>query len=100
MTETAPGTKYVLLYETADDVLETAPVHFPAHSERLRQFHEQGRALMAGAFGDPRAEGSMAIFTSREAAEDFVAADPFVANGVVVGWQIREWHEALAPPVP
>ena len=87
--------KYVLLYESADNVAEKAPVHFAAHSERLQQFHGDGSLLMVGAFGDPQAEGSMAIFTTREAAEAFVAEDPFVLNGVVRSWQIREWHEAL-----
>ena len=37
----------------------------------------------------------MAIFASREAAEEFVAGDPFVVNGVVRRWEIRDWNEAL-----
>jgi hypothetical protein len=52
---------------------------------------------MVGAFGDPQAEGSMAIFTTREAAEEFVADDPFVVDGVVRAWEVRRWDEALAP---
>ena len=91
------STKYVLLYESAENVAVKAPVHFPAHSERLQQFHRDGSLLMVGAFGDPQNEGSMAIFASREAAEEFVAEDPFLLNGVVRAWQIREWNEALAP---
>jgi uncharacterized protein len=89
--------KYVLLYESADDVLEKAPLHFPAHSRRVDEFHARGVLLMVGTFGDPQEEGSMAIFTTREAAEEFVAGDPFVLNGVVRSWQIREWNEVLAP---
>jgi uncharacterized protein YciI len=88
--------RYVVLYESADNVADKAPVHFPAHSERLLEFHKDGRVLGAGAFGDPQAEGSMAIFSSREAAEEFIAGDPFVANEVVRGWQIREWNDGLA----
>ena len=38
----------------------------------------------------------MSIFTSREAAEEF-ARRPFVLNGVIRSWQIREWDEVLAP---
>ncbi len=34
----------------------------------------------------------MAIFRSRQAAEDFVAGDPFVRNGVVSAWEIRQWN--------
>ena len=89
--------KYVLLYESADDVASKAPAHFPAHSERLREFHERGDLLLVGAFEDPQAHGSMAIFASREAAEEFVAGDPFVHNGVVRAHEIRGWNEVLMP---
>ncbi len=89
--------KYVLFYESADDVLSKAPAHFPAHKARLDDFHARGDLLMVGTFGDPQEEGSMAIFTTREAAEEFVREDPFVLNGVVRDWHIREWDEVLAP---
>jgi uncharacterized protein YciI len=41
-------------------------------------------------------EGAMAVFTNREAAEEFIAGDPFVVNGVVAKWSLREWNEVLA----
>ena len=50
-----------------------------------------------GPFGDPQKEGSMAIFTTREAAEEFAREDPFVLNGVVSRWEVREWDEAFLP---
>ena len=89
--------KYVLLYEPADDVLTRAPEHFPAHSERIGEFHARGDLLMVGTFGDPVRQGSMAIFATRAAAEEFVAGDPFVLNGVVRRHELREWNEVLAP---
>jgi uncharacterized protein len=39
----------------------------------------------------------MAIFNTREAAEEFVSGDPFVLEGVVRRWELREWTEALGP---
>ena len=87
--------KFVLLYESADDVLSKAPPHFPAHRARLEEFHARGDLLLVGTFGDPQNEGSMAVFASREAAEEFARDDPFILNGVVRAWQIREWHEVL-----
>ena len=89
------STKYVLLYESADDVLAKAPAHFAAHTARGREFHERGSLVAYGPFGNPQDEGSMAVFTSREDAEEFAREDPFVLNGVVRGWQIREWNEAF-----
>jgi uncharacterized protein YciI len=89
--------RYVLFYESADDVASRAPPHFPAHQARLDEFHASGTLLMVGTFGNPQEEGSMAIFTTREAAEDFARGDPFVLNGVVRDWHVREWDEILAP---
>jgi uncharacterized protein YciI len=85
--------KYVLLYESADDVLSKAPTHYPAHRARLDEFHARGQLLGVGTFGNPQDEGSMAIFASREAAEEFARDDPFVLGGVVRSWQVREWQE-------
>jgi uncharacterized protein YciI len=87
--------KYVVLYESADDVAGRAPAHFPAHKARLNDFHRRGDILMVGTFADPQTQGSMAIFPTRAAAESFVAGDPFVINGVVKSYEIREWHETL-----
>lgn len=87
--------KYVLLYESED--LSKAQLHQAAHSARGREFHERGLLIAYGPFANPQEEGAMAVFTSREAAEEFAGGDPFVLNGVVRGWEIREWNEILAP---
>jgi uncharacterized protein len=90
-----PAPVFVLLYESADDVAAKAPPVFPAHKARLDQFYARGELLMVGTFGDPQAEGSMAIFRTRAGAQEFAAGDPFVLQGVVKSWQIRQWNEAL-----
>ena len=38
----------------------------------------------------------MAVFVSREAAEEFVRDDPFVNEGVVKAWTLREWDEVAS----
>jgi hypothetical protein len=53
---------------------------------------------MVGTFADPVKDGSMAIFSTREAADEFVKDDPFVLNGVVRNVTIKEWNETLVPP--
>ena len=87
--------KYVVLYQPADDVMSRAPEHFPAHRARIDEFHGRGELLLVGTFGEPQTQGSMAVFATREAAEAFVAGDPFVLNGVVKAYEIREWDEIL-----
>ena len=88
--------KYVVTYESADDVGSKAPVHYPAHAARAREFHARGDLLMIGIFADPQADGAMGIFPTREAAEEFVREDPFVVHGVVRAWRLKEWNEVLA----
>ena len=91
---------YVLFYESADDVATKAPEHFPDHRARLDEFHARGELLMVGTFANPQEEGSMSVFASRAAAEEFAAGDPFVVNGVVRSWTLREWDEVLTPAPP
>jgi uncharacterized protein YciI len=86
--------KAVLFYHSGPDVLTKAPIHFPAHRVRLDEFHRRGELLAVGTWADPR-EGSMAVFRTREAAEAFVKDDPFVVNGVVASYEIKEWNESL-----
>ncbi len=87
--------KYVLLYEAAPDFRAKAPAHLAAHRALWKQYHDEGRLLMVGPFTDEPSGGAMGIFTTREAAESFVAADPFVAHGVVARFTLREWNEVL-----
>jgi uncharacterized protein YciI len=87
--------KVVMFYEVASDGLPKALIHYEAHRARLNEFHARGTLLMAGPFANP-AEGALGIFTSREAAEEFIQGDPFVVNGVVARWSLREWNEVLA----
>jgi len=37
----------------------------------------------------------MAIFRSREAAEAFVKEDPFILEGLVKSYTIREWGDQM-----
>lgn len=92
--------KAVVLYEMAPDMMSRVSAHVSAHRERWQAFGERGDLLMIGPFANPQEDGAMAIFTTRAAAEEFVRGDPFVLNGLVQNWYIREWQEALAPEPP
>ncbi len=89
--------KYVLFYESSDKVAEKAAAHGPAHRKHWHPFRERGELLLIGPFRDPQSQGAMAVFTTREAAEEFADNDPFVVNGVVRSWEVREWDEAVDP---
>jgi len=55
--------------------LRKAHVHDEAHRAWLDDFYAGGLLLMAGPFANP-ADGYMSVFTSREAAEEFIQGDP------------------------
>ncbi|MGI5128846.1 YciI family protein [Pseudonocardia sp. CA-107938] len=67
---------------------------YPRHKSYYEEFHASGGGLIAlGPFLAPDpAGGSMGIFRSREDAERFVAADPFVLEGLadprIVEWSV------------
>jgi uncharacterized protein len=86
---------------TVEVVIAAAPEDaFPSGSTRRVRPRRRGVLLMLGMFGDPQREGSMSIFTTREAAEEFVAGDRFMLEGVIRSWQIREWSAALSQLTP
>ena len=85
----------LMFYETAPDALAEARQYFPAHRARLEEFHRRGVLLMAGPYGNPPV-GALGVFTTREAAEEFVRDDPFVLHGVVARYRFHEWNEVLA----
>jgi uncharacterized protein len=83
---------------------EAGPEHFqrlvdtyPRHRAYLEEFAASGDVLMIGTFGDPATEGSMALFRSREAAERFIAGDPFLVEGLVHRYRILDWDPLVFP---
>ena len=83
--------KIVSFCEMAPDALSKITVNYPAHRARLGEFHARGVILAAGPLGNPP-EGPMAVFTTREAAEEFIKGGPFVVNGLVSKWRLVEWN--------
>jgi uncharacterized protein YciI len=90
--------KYVLIYESPEDLdMDELRAQFPAHRARWSVFQDQGTLLLIGPYANR--EGALAVFTTREAAEEFAATDPFVLNGLVARWHIQAWNEALLEPL-
>jgi uncharacterized protein len=83
----------VLKYASFEEARNRAPDAIAAHVRRSKALHENGTLLMAGAFLDENDEplSTMAVTTSREAAEEYVRGDPFFLNGMMSKWYTREW---------
>lgn len=84
-------------FESLDDVRQSAPAQMAEHVSRSKQLHADGVLLMAGAFLDEPGEPvrTMGVLASREAAEDYAHRDPFVVDGMVSEWPVREWANML-----
>ena len=67
---------------------------YPRHKAFLDQFVARGEVAGVGPFTDPGG-GNMALFRSRAAAEAFVKGDPFLSEGVVQAYQIKDWGDQM-----
>lgn len=85
--------KYAVLYEMAPDATAKIREHMTAHRAWWEEFRQQGSLLAIGPFSDN--SGALGVFTTRAAAEKYVAGDPFVTSGAVQDHVIREWNEVL-----
>ena len=83
---------FALFYDTVDDYLERRASFRAEHLALARAASERGELVLAGAFADP-ADQALLVFegADRSVAERFAAADPYVMNGLVKRWRVREW---------
>jgi uncharacterized protein YciI len=88
---------YVLRYDTVVNNYVNRRAPFRAeHLRLLREAHQRGEVLMAGAVGE-EPDGAIIIFRSETpaAAEAFVAQDPYVTNGLIIAWRIQPWNVVI-----
>ena len=96
-----PSRYYVLFcvtkYRDFEQAKSEASEMIRVHLARSNMLHKQGNPIMALAFLNNPDEPltTMSVFTSREAATEYAKGDPFVLNGMVSKWYIREWANAL-----
>jgi len=82
---------FALTYEVVDDFINQRTPFRPAHLKEVREAHERGELIMAGALGEPA--GALMVFrgADKAVAESFAKADPYVNEGLVKKWQVRPW---------
>ncbi|HEY3785353.1 MAG TPA: YciI-like protein [Steroidobacteraceae bacterium] len=83
---------FLLFYEVSTDYLTRRPHFRDAHLAKAWEAHARGELLLGGALTDPL-DSAVLLFAgdSREVAESFARADPYVINGLVSHWRVREW---------
>jgi uncharacterized protein YciI len=85
--------KTVVIGEGAGASMETIMSVYPRHKIVVDKYLQEGKVIGIGPFVDR--SGSMAIFKTRAAAEQFVSEDPFIIDGIVKSFVIRDWDDTM-----
>jgi uncharacterized protein len=97
---------FLLFYKTAPDYLERRATFRHLHLEKAWAASARGELVLGGALADP-VDGAVLLFRaeSRSVPEEFAKTDPYVLNGLVESWDVREWttvagEQASTPVTP
>jgi uncharacterized protein YciI len=96
---------YAIFGQDVADSLEKRKAARPAHLARLQALQDEGRLLLAGPFpavdaADPGLAGFtgsliVAEFASLETAQEWAAADPYIAAGVYSQVAVRPFKKVF-----
>lgn len=81
---------FALFYDTVDNYVERRAPFRQLHLAYATEAQRDGRLVMAGAL---KPDGALLVFRgdSPAAAEAFAKSDPYVVNGLIKAWRVREW---------
>ena len=86
--------KAVVIGESSGASMESIMSVYPRHKKIVDKYLQRGDIIGIGSFAD---RGNMAIFKTRAAAEQFVTEDPFILEGLLKSFVIRDWNDSLLP---
>jgi len=94
---------FLLMYEVGPEYMERRPEYRSEHLKLAWEAAERGELLLGGALTEP-VDGAVLLFKgdSRDVAERFAKQDPYVVNGLINAWTVREWTTVVGenPSMP
>lgn len=97
---------FLLFYEACDGYVAKRAAFRDLHLKHAWAAQERGELVLAGAYADP-VDGAVLLFRGEtaEIARRFAASDPYVLNGLITRWRVREWttvvgQDAATPVQP
>jgi uncharacterized protein YciI len=84
--------KAVVIGEGSGVSREVVMAVYPRHKVVVDAFTARGEVVGIGPFVEG---GNMAIFRTREAAEAFSMQDPFILEGLIKSFVIRDWNDTM-----
>lgn len=87
---------FLLFYDLSDDYLERRAQFRDEHLRKAWAANANGDLLLGGALSDP-ADTAILMFRGETSAvaEQFAKTDPYVLNGLVKQWRVRQWTTVL-----
>lgn len=92
---------FVLFYDVVDDYVARRTAYRQEHLRHAEAALRRGELVVGGALSDP-VDRAMLVFRAadRSVVEAFARNDPYVANGLVTRWEIREWTVVIGAMLP
>ena len=87
--------KTVVIGEGAGASMDEIMKVYPRHKAVVDEYVRRGEVIGIGPFADRG--GNLAIFRTREAAERFTREDPFILEGLIKSFVVRDWDDAMIP---
>ena len=89
---------FLLIYDFAADYSERRAAHRTEHLRLAWEAADRGELILGGALVSPMDTGLLLFSGDMPAtAEAFARADPYVTNGLVTAWRVREWITVAGP---
>jgi len=87
---------YLLFYDVVENYAEKRTPFRKDHLAHAKAAVARGELVLAGALANP-VDGTVLLFkgSSSAAAEAFAKGDPYVTNGLVTTWRVREWTTVI-----
>ncbi|HTB78120.1 MAG TPA: YciI family protein [Polyangiaceae bacterium] len=85
---------FVVIGSSAGKSLAEVMAVYPRHKAFLDQFLARGEVVGVGPFTDAGG-GNMALFRTRDAADAFAKGDPFLLEGLVKEYEIKDWGDQM-----
>lgn len=87
---------YLLFYDVVENYVERRQPWRAEHLQLAQDALARGELVLGGALANP-VDGAVMLFhgDSPTVAEQFVANDPYVRNGLVTRWRVREWTTVI-----
>lgn len=92
---------FILFYDVVGDYVERRKDFRSEHLALARSATARGELRYGGAYADP-VDGAALVFRGEDGsvASAFAEADPYVREGLVSSWWVREWTAVVGADYP